>query len=141
MEISDLTPAERRVWRAFPRGEGVDFRDGVDDDPGKGASWGPERTVRAEVLRALLLNGPVRDGEIAGLKLTGARITGRLHLMYGMVEHAIRLRHCHFEKRPNLYGAQLRALVISDSVLPGLTAGTLRVDVVLRLSCSRITGP
>ncbi|MFF4346565.1 hypothetical protein [Streptomyces sp. NPDC001530] len=140
MEITDLTPAERRVWEAFPRGEGVDLREGTDD-PAAGASWGPERTVRAEVLRALLIDGPDHDGEIAGLKLTGARITGQLHLMYGTVGHAVRLRSCSFEQAPNLYGAQIRALVLSDSVLPGLTAGTLRVDGVLRLSCCRITGP
>jgi hypothetical protein len=58
-----------------------------------------------------------------------------------MVEHAVRLRSCHFEQRPNLYGAQIRALVLSDSVLPGLTAGTLRVDGVLRITCCRIAGP
>ncbi|MEU5001206.1 membrane-associated oxidoreductase [Streptomyces sp. NPDC021622] len=141
MEITDLTPAELRVWRAFPLGAGVDFRESPDDDPRAGGSWGPERTVRAEVLRALLLNGPMRDGEIAGLKLTGARITGRLDLMYGTVEHPVRLRSCHFEETPNLYGAQVRALVLSDSVLPGLTAGTLRVELVLRITCCRIAGP
>lgn len=67
MEITDPTPAEQRVREAFPLGEGVDLRDGADDDPAAGASWGPERTVRAEVLRALLLDGPVREGRIAGL--------------------------------------------------------------------------
>ncbi|MFD4475000.1 membrane-associated oxidoreductase [Streptomyces sp. NPDC058471] len=141
MEITDLTPAEHRVWQAFTLGEGVDFREGPDDHPRGGDSWGPERTVRAEVLRALLLNGPTRDGEIAGMKLTGARITGRLDLMYGTVEHPVRLRSCHFEETPNLYGAQVRALVLSDSVLPGLTAGTLRVELVLRITCCRVTGP
>ncbi|MFI0816755.1 hypothetical protein ACH4TX_09605 [Streptomyces sp. NPDC021098] len=141
MEITHLTPAERRVWWAFPLGEGVDFRDGEDDDPEGGASWGPERTVRAEVLRALLLAGPVRDGEIAGLRLTGARVTGRLRLTFGVAEHPVLLRACHFEQRPSLHGAQLRALVISDSVLPGLDAGALRTDGALRLTGSRTAGP
>ncbi|MFE6162663.1 membrane-associated oxidoreductase [Streptomyces sp. NPDC056486] len=141
MEITDATPAELRVWQAFALGEGVDFRESPDEDPRAGGSWGPERTVRAEVLRALLLNGPTRDGEIAGLKLTGARITGQLNLMYGTVEHPVRMRSCYFEETPNLYGAQVRALVLSDSCLPGLTAGTLRVELVLRITCCRITGP
>lgn len=141
MEITDLTPAEHRVWQAFPLGEGVDFRESPDEDAGAGGSWGPERTVRAEVLRALLLNGPTRDGEIAGMKLTGARVTGLLDLRYGRVEHPVRLRSCHFDETPNLYGAQVRALVLSDSVLPGLTAGTLRVELVLRITCCRTTGP
>ncbi|MET7903408.1 membrane-associated oxidoreductase [Streptomyces sp. NPDC005355] len=141
MEITDLTPAERRVWEAFPLGEGVYFRESDDEDPGSGASWGPERTVRAEVLRTLLLDGPARDGEIAGLKLIGARITGRLDLKYGITEHPIRLRSCHFTHAPNMYGARLRALVLSDSVLPELLAGALRVDGVLRMSRCRIAGP
>ncbi|MGW3492208.1 membrane-associated oxidoreductase [Streptomyces sp. NPDC001020] len=141
MEITDLTPAERRVWEAFPLGATVDFREGADDDAAQGTSWGPERTVRAEVLRALLLGGPTRGGEIAGLKIWGARITGVLHLMYGTIDHPVRLRSCHFEGVPNLYGARIPALVLTDSVLPGLTAGTLRVDGVLRLTCCRISGP
>ncbi|MEV2250392.1 membrane-associated oxidoreductase [Streptomyces sp. NPDC050147] len=141
MEITDVTPAEVRVWQAFALGDGVDFRESPDDNPRTGGSWGPERTVRAEVLRALLLNGPTRDGEIAGLKLTGARITGQLDLRYGTVEHPLRLRSCYFEDTPDLYGAQVRTLVLSDSVLPGLSAATLRVDLVLRITCCRITGP
>ncbi|MFF4207970.1 membrane-associated oxidoreductase [Streptomyces sp. NPDC001796] len=141
MEITDLTPAERRVWEAFPLGEGVDFREGEDEDPTEGASWGPERTLRAEVLRALLLDGPERDGRIAGLKVRGARITGRLDLKYGTVGHPVRLRFCHFEEAPDLYGAQVVALVLSDSVLPGLTAGNLRAEGVVRITCCRVTGP
>ncbi|EFL24919.1 putative membrane protein [Streptomyces himastatinicus ATCC 53653] len=141
MEITDLTPAERRVWRAFPLDEGVDFREGADDDPEHGGAWGPERTVRAEVLRALLLGGPTRDGEVAGLKLIGARITGELRLKYGVVEHAVRLRSCHFERTPQLYGARLRVLVLSDSTLPELTAGALHTEGVLRMSRCRTTGP
>ncbi|MFJ9413670.1 membrane-associated oxidoreductase [Streptomyces sp. NPDC101227] len=141
MEITDLTPAEHRVWQAFPVGEGVDFRENADDDPATGATWGPERTVRASVLRALLLNGPSRDGEVAGLKLWGARITGELNLKYGGVEHPIRLRSCYFEKAPDLYGARLRILALNDSVLPGLTAGHLHVDGVLRITCCRFQGP
>lgn len=53
----------------------------------------------------------------------------------------MQLRFCHFEQPLKLYGAQLRALVLSDSVLPGLSAGNLRVDGVLRLSCCRVSGP
>ncbi|MBT2447235.1 membrane-associated oxidoreductase [Streptomyces sp. ISL-43] len=141
MEITDLTPAERRVWDAFPRGERVDFREGPDEDASDGIGWGPERTVRAEVLSALLLNGSSATGQVAGLNVKGIRITGKLDLKYAVVDHAIRLRGCWFERKPLVYGARLRALVLSDSALPGLTGATVAVDVVLRLSCCRITGP
>lgn len=141
MEINDLTHAERRLWDAFPRGEGVDFRTGPDEDAADGGGWGPERTVRAGVITALLLNGPRTPGLVAGLNVRGARITGKLDLKYAVVEHAIRLRGCWFERKPLVYGAQLRALVLSDSALPGLTATSVSIDVVLRMPCCTITGP
>ncbi|MFE2285841.1 membrane-associated oxidoreductase [Streptomyces sp. NPDC059443] len=141
MEITDLTPAERRVWDAFPRGEGVDFLEAPGENGSAGADWGPERTVRAEVLTALLLGGPTAEGQVAGLNVRGARITGKLNLKYAVVEHPIRLRACWFERKPMLYGAQLRTFVANDSTLPGLTADAVRVDVALKLSCCTITGP
>ncbi|MEU3777957.1 membrane-associated oxidoreductase [Streptomyces sp. NPDC032472] len=141
MEITDLTPAERRVWEAFPRGEGVDFRESPDEPSEGGASWGPERTVRAEVLRALLVAGPTEHGRVPGLKLYGARISGKLDLKYAVVDHPVRMRSCWFERKPMMYGAQMRAVVLGDSTLPGLTAATVRVDVVLRLSRCTISGP
>ncbi|MFD0356353.1 membrane-associated oxidoreductase [Streptomyces sp. NPDC127110] len=141
MEINDLTPAERRVVDAFPRGEAVDFREGPDETSHDGAAWGPGRTVRAEVLRNLLVGGTADEGHVAGIKLYGARITGKLDLKYAVVDHPIRMRSCWFERKPMMYGAQLRALVLGDSTLPGLTAATVRVEIVLRLSGCRIDGP
>ncbi|WP_328408936.1 membrane-associated oxidoreductase [Streptomyces violaceus] len=141
MEIDDMTPAEERVWRAFSGGQDVDFRESADEDPERGADWGPERTVRAAVLRALLLSAPQEDGETAALRLGGARITGSLDLKYGDIDHAVRLSHCYFENVPVLYAARLRQLNLRDSVLPGLDAATLRVDGVLRMSDCLFDGP
>jgi hypothetical protein len=79
MKVADLTPAERRVWRAFPRGGEVDFRPDGEVEPADGddGDWGPARTVRADVLRALLLGGAPEPGQVAALRLVGARITAR----------------------------------------------------------------
>ncbi len=138
--MTDLTPAERRIWQAFPSDEPVDLRGGRTDAAADGASWGPERTVRAEVLRALLLTAPTREGAAAGLTLQGARITGVLRLKYAAIDHPVRLRGCHFEEEPDFYGARMRALVLTDSDLPGLEASNLDLEVYLRLSCCRIRG-
>ncbi|GGS05654.1 MULTISPECIES: membrane-associated oxidoreductase [Streptomyces] len=140
MEIDNLTAAEERVWRAFPRGEFVDFRETADEDPADAAGWGPERTVRAGVLRALLLDGERRDGEIPSLSVAGARITGRLDLQYATIDHPVRLRHCHFEEAPRCYAARLRELNLSESVLPGLVAHAVHVDGVVRLTRARCRG-
>ncbi|MFF7039413.1 membrane-associated oxidoreductase [Streptomyces massasporeus] len=140
MEIDDMTPAEERVWRAFPRGQDVDFR-AADEDPARGADWGPDRTVRAAVVRALLLSAPQEDGETAALRLAGARITGELLLQYADIDHAVRLSDCFFEDTPVLYAARMRQLNLRGSALPALSAETLRVDGVLRLSDCRFGGP
>ncbi|MET9391195.1 membrane-associated oxidoreductase [Streptomyces sp. NPDC006624] len=141
MQIDDLTPAEQRVWDAFPRGGDVDFREREDEDPARGADHGPERTIRAQVLRTLLLSAPQVPGETAALRVAGARITGTLTLQYGEIDHAVRLSDCFFEHTPVLYAARLRQLNLRGSVLPGLDAATLRVDGVLRLSDCLFEGP
>ncbi|MGW6904157.1 membrane-associated oxidoreductase [Streptomyces sp. NPDC054940] len=140
MEINELTPAELQVWHAFPRGEIVDFRPATDEDTATGAGWGPERTLRASVLKALLVSAPQEDGEIAALRVLGARITGGLDLTHGVVEHPIRLAHCYFTDPPELYAAQLRRLSLRGSVLPALDLGGARVEGVVRLTDCRIQG-
>ncbi|MEU1515993.1 membrane-associated oxidoreductase [Streptomyces sp. NPDC005811] len=134
MEIDDLTPAEQRVWRAFATGAEVDFRDGSDD-------WGPERTVRASVLRALLLNGPREQGETAALKVRGARITGALELRYATVDSVVHLTHCRFDEAPDLIGAHLRYVSMRDSDMPALSVTRARIDGSLRLTRCRFAGP
>ncbi|MFJ6071668.1 membrane-associated oxidoreductase [Streptomyces sp. NPDC093065] len=140
METNDLTPAETRVREAFASGAAVDWRAADDEDSADGGAWGPERTVRARVLRSLVLDGPREDGEVAALNLAGARVTGRLDLQYATVDHPVRLRHCHFDEAPRFYGARLRELNLSESVLPGLISHAVRVEGVLRLTRARFEG-
>ncbi|MEU4994816.1 membrane-associated oxidoreductase [Streptomyces sp. NPDC021622] len=141
MESMELTATEARVWQAYARGRTVDLRptDGAAAD--SGAQWGPERTVRAEVLRALLLEAPRQAGETPLLRLTGARISGRLDLQYAEVAAPVHLWACYFDEELDLYGAQLRQLYLGRSVLPGLHAVALRVDGSLRMSGCRVRGP
>ncbi|WP_406005799.1 membrane-associated oxidoreductase [Streptomyces sp. NBC_00637] len=139
MEINDLTPAEQRLWRAFATGTAVDFREAPDE--AASPDWGPERTVRAVVLRALLLNGPREPGEIAALKVAGARVTGLLDLRHAVVDSMFRLNHCRFDEAPRLVGAQLTYVSLRDSELPGLDASHIRIDGGLRLTRCRIGGP
>ncbi|MFD5583006.1 membrane-associated oxidoreductase [Streptomyces sp. NPDC127063] len=137
MEINDLTPAEERVWRAFPRGENVDFRDTPDEDAATGGDWGEERTLRASVLRALLVSAPAEDGEISALRITGARITGPLDLTYAVLDRPVRMSHCHFDGHLEFYGTRLPRLNLRGSVLPGLRLASARVDGSVQLSGCR----
>ncbi|MFM9629252.1 MULTISPECIES: membrane-associated oxidoreductase [Streptomyces] len=134
MEINDLTPVEQRVWRAFATGTDVDL--GAPDTEN-----GPEPSLRASVLRALLLNGPREPGEIAALKLVGAHITGVLDLRNATVDSVVRLLRCRFDSVPRLSGAQLNYLNLSGSELPGLAAPRTRIEGSVRLTGCRISGP
>ncbi|MDI3404791.1 translocation/assembly module TamB domain-containing protein [Streptomyces cavernicola] len=131
MEIMDLTGSERRVWEAFPSGARIDLTAEPEES----------RTLRAQVLRALLLGDHRSDGEVAALRVAGARITGTLQLRYAVAESAITLLACTFEEPPDLYGAELRQLNLSHCTLPALHAATVRVDGVLRITGCRIPGP
>lgn len=140
MEISDLSEAERQVWDAYPRGRTVDFRERHREPADSGADWGPERTVRAEVIRALLIDGPRQAGETPVLRLYGARISGKLDLEYAEVAGAIHLWSCYFDGELDLYGAQLRQLNLGWSVLPDLYGTGLRVDGSVRMTGVRVRG-
>ncbi|MFD6420208.1 membrane-associated oxidoreductase [Streptomyces sp. NPDC060194] len=146
MEMDNLTAVERRVADAYAVAASLDLRvpdpdTGAPERPEDGGGWGPERTVRASVIRELLLSRPAEDGRIPGLRIAGIRITGCLRLPYGGVDCEASFLDCHFEEAPNLYGARIRQLGFPGSFLPGLVAATIRVDGVLRLTDCRVPGP
>ncbi len=57
MREDDLFETERRLWMAFSYGTHVDRRTGdpEQDDPARARTWGPERKIRATVIRDLLV--------------------------------------------------------------------------------------
>ncbi|MFD5025249.1 oxidoreductase [Streptomyces sp. NPDC058373] len=135
----ELTTAERALWDSFPGGRWVDLRTGVpeEDDPAAGADWGADRTVRAEVVAALLLGGGTeRPGGVASLRLAGARITGRLGLAGGEIRHLLWLKGCRLEQAVSLHAAATRTVRITASRLPGVDAGLARVEGHLDLTGS-----
>ncbi|MEU6337606.1 membrane-associated oxidoreductase [Streptomyces cellulosae] len=140
MEITELTAAERRIWDAFPRGEAVDFRSSPDDDPAQGASWGPERTVRGEVLRAIVLGCPRAEDEVAMLTVEGARISGQWNLRHGNVVSSLLLTGCFFDAAPDLCAARLAQVDLARSCLPGLRATGAEFGGGLGLTECRVSG-
>ncbi|MFD9890772.1 hypothetical protein ACFWY9_15610 [Amycolatopsis sp. NPDC059027] len=132
----ELSPAEDRVLRAFARGAEADFREDSDD----GASWGPERTVRAEFLRWLLLTGKAEDGVVPALRVAGARISGKLDLAGADVPCPVRFHACHFDQLLDVEAARTRQLDLNASVLPGLRGARVRMAGALHLTACRVTG-
>ncbi|MGP4009121.1 membrane-associated oxidoreductase [Streptomyces sp. 4N124] len=144
MRPEDLTGPELRLWESFATGDEVDLRPNDAADGGcvaEGADWGPERTIRASVIRSLVLGGAdsVR-GETATLHLTGARISGRLRLLFAEACCVLWLEGCWFDEAPQLYGAKLRVTSFMDSYLPGLGANASMVDGHFDLMNCRVQG-
>ncbi|MEU4658497.1 oxidoreductase [Streptomyces sp. NPDC023723] len=145
LSYDELTPPEREVWHAFPSGRTVNLHAGPpgDDPVADGARWGPERTVRAAVLAALLLGAHSgQPGTVPALRLAGARISGPLDLAGAQLAYALWLAECWFEESVDLSGASAQSIAITGSAVPGVEAGLIRVDGRLDLGRSRIgTGP
>jgi hypothetical protein len=142
MRIEELTPPERALWAAFPRGESVDLTSGnpAVDDPAHADDWTADRVVRAEVLVALLLGAEAGEpGEVPAVRLTGARITGSLNLGHAEVTAPLTLTGCAFDEAPHLYWATMRSTHILHCRLPGLVASGTRVDGPLWIQGSRIS--
>ena len=141
MRCEDLTEPELLVWNAFPSGSQVDLRSGdpAVDDPARGGSWRSGRTVRSEVIRAILLGAcEPEPGTVAALRIAGARISGCLDLVHADVRFPVHLENCWFEASPDLRWAVTRYLDLGGSHLPGLMADDLRVDGQLVLTGCRL---
>ena len=133
VDVRTLSAAERALWDAFPRGAIVDLT---------GRSRVAARTIRAEVIAALLLGAlPAEGGRIAAVRLTGARITGALDLAHGVIAVPVRLQRCELDRVIDLTGAKARDIDLSGSNLPGLTAPLAEVDGNLDLSGCECSGP
>ncbi|MFJ3787306.1 oxidoreductase [Kitasatospora sp. NPDC090091] len=137
----DWTRVEQGLWEAFRHGRIHDLRagDAEQDDPFGEAEWGPERTVRAEVLSRLLLDGPAAvPGRVASLKLTGARITGPLRLAGGTIGHYVELHDCRFEQKVLMSEAEAGTLRFVGCLVPRLEASRLVTSGDLHLARCRI---
>lgn len=140
MQIDELSAPERRLWDAFPRGKPVDLSGGDHDFDATNA-WPPERTVRAEVISALLLGARENEpGHVAAVRLTGARITGTINLGHAHVTVPLELTSCQLTEAPHLYWARLQSVHFLRCRLPGLVASGARVDGHMLLEGSHVYG-
>jgi len=104
--------------------------------------WGPARTVRAAVLRQLLVE-PQRPVHSKGVRLRGARISGRLDLESATVRCPLLLEDCYLDGPESvvLDYATVHLIVLSRCrVVGGLTADLLVVTKGLDLGGSAFEG-
>jgi hypothetical protein len=138
----DFEEPERLLWQAYPRGAWVDLRPGgAAGDLAGAAGWGPDRVIRAEAIRELLLGaGPGEPGAAPAVRLRGARITGRLDLMGATVSCPLVCEYCVFEEELRFVEASTRTVRIVQSRLPGLNGTRMRLDGILNLWACEISG-
>lgn len=123
-DIQALNPTEpeRELISACKRGKTCNLGDDRPADTSP-ADASPERTIRAEILRYLILGGcadcPVHE---FGVRLSGAYIKGELDLSFAAARGSTALIACRFEKPVSAMQARFAALILSGSVLPGLNA-------------------
>ena len=130
MAVTELTEPEQALWQAFPRGAWVDLRDGATD-----------RAIRAEVISALLLGAADREpGYTPGVRIRGARVTGRLDLMGATVTWPLVCEYCDFEEELRFVESVTRTVRIVHSRLPALNGTRMRLDGILNLWACEITG-
>ncbi|MFJ3923691.1 oxidoreductase [Streptomyces sp. NPDC090022] len=140
-EPDDLTGAERRMWQAFRTGSVCDLstHSAAQDDPMSERTWGPERSVRAEIVALLLLHGPPPvPGRVSSLKLRGVRVTGRLDLSGGTVEPYVELQSCRFDSEVQLSETRVGTLRMVRCAIPRLDAARLHTEGDLHLPRCRV---
>ena len=106
-----------------------------DGDPRRLASaddWGPERTVRGEVLAALL----VQVSEIGSpvkrvIPIQGARVTGPVNLSHTEASAFVHFGRCYFDETLDLSFARMRNLEMERCVLASVDATLAHIDGVL----------
>ncbi|MCF1709093.1 hypothetical protein L0V05_09720 [Tabrizicola sp. J26] len=146
MSDADRHPELSRRFGALSRAEavlveniGIGHFDRLGSLPVEGD---PDRLVRAELIRALLLGG---DGlpkmHEKGIRLSGAWIKGILDLEGCRIPHDIGLLDCRFDAPPVLRSAVVDTVSFDGSVLPGLAADRVdaRGDILMR--SAQISGP
>jgi hypothetical protein len=137
------TAVERRLWEAFRQGRTLDLRTGdpAADDPLEGPEWGPDRTVRAQVLAELLLDGPAAvPGRVTALKLAGVRVSGRLMLSGATVTPYVQLDDCRLDEQLMLQECRLGSMRLVRCLVPRIEAARLQVGGDLHLPQCRVTG-
>ncbi|MBD0673459.1 oxidoreductase [Streptomyces sp. CBMA156] len=134
---------ERRLWEAYRQGEILDLRTGEaeTDDPFGDAVWGPDRTVRAEVLAHLLLAGPApAPGKVASLRLSGVLVTGALKLAGATIDRYVEVHDCRFEQKILVSEAAAPTLRFVRCLIPRLEASRLSTTGDLHLARCRVPG-
>lgn len=112
------------------------------DDVGRAEAWELERTIRAEVIEAILLEA--REGwrlHHRGIHLVGARIRGELDLSFVELETPLAMNYCFFDSRIKIRSASVPVLELTGSRMQSLDARRVDVAGEILLEDVQASGP
>jgi hypothetical protein len=137
-----LTAQERQLRSAFLSGEEVDF--GLETaSPAQGAADRGERATVPAALLVELLTRPVdvRRAARAALRLSGAKISGKLDLAGAQITAPMAFDRCWFAEPPDLTRASAANVRMRRCHLPGLTAQLIELRGDLDCEECEFVGP
>ncbi|HEY0534487.1 MAG TPA: hypothetical protein VGD29_23110 [Actinoplanes sp.] len=112
-----LTALEQQLVDAVIQGELLDLAGEDEPDEATMHSWGPAQTIRAWVIRDIVLGRLAPEPDPRGLGLRGVRIDGRIDLANVAKDLEIRLQNCLLPD----------GLLLRDARLLGLDLGGCRI--------------
>jgi hypothetical protein len=115
--------------------------DDSSNDPAKASQWGPQREIRASLIRWMSVDpDAIRQIDPQGLRVLGAKIVGRLDLSQVRVPFAITLRNCAISEPMELGSSEIPALDLQGSYTGAIHAASLNVPNVFSLDQIHLTG-
>jgi hypothetical protein len=141
--LLDLNEPERLLFGAFPHGSWLDLRSGDShgDQLAGARQWPPNRVIRADIVRSLLLGGSeLEPGHAPAVRLRGARVTGRLDLMGATVSWPLVCESCYFDEELRFVESFTKTVRIVDSYVPSFNGTRMRLDGILNLWACTIPG-
>jgi sRNA-binding regulator protein Hfq len=135
-----LSVAEEKLLRAALQGEmawcGPSSRD--DDpanDPSTAETWGPERSIRAELVRWLCVDREAKDRvDPRGIQAHAAKIDGELNLSFVAVPFPLVLTRCRLMDAATLWSLEIPTLSLAGSWVRAIKADGASVKGTFFLS-------
>ncbi len=139
-QFGELSEAERRLLQAAPKGGFAfcgpsEMDNDPDNDPTTADNWGPERQIRAQLIRWLCVNQEAANRiDSRGLRLHAGKVTGKLDLSFSAVPFPLVFWKCHVGEDLHFTRANLLVLNLSGSRLRSLNSdgANLTGDLFLR---------
>jgi hypothetical protein len=138
----DLTEPERRLGDAIEAGNALSLlpdRAGADPNVSNGSTWGPERTIRSDVLAAMITSPRLaRRGTTRAARLRFARIVGILDLESLEIQCPLDFTECFFDGPILMDEASAQKVKLTKCQLKYLSGRQLetRGDLDLAGSCA-----